>query len=766
VAGKPLQDGAGGLAIADELIVGFRAGVDAQQAELAVVDAGGEIVWRGRATGYCVVRFDDAAAAAAGAAVLAVDPAVAEVLPSRVGTGAGVGTSPGPVDKQWNLWALDVDPGEGWGDTGGMPIAVLDTGVAFEDHSDALGDYAVAPDLALTPIGVGWDFINDDAHANDDQGHGTHVAGVIAASAEHGIYPTGLGSQIIPIKVLDGSNQGTELALAEGIHWAVDHGARVINMSLAFPPAFYPSRFLQAAVDAASRAGVVMVAAVGNHGADVVTYPAAFREVIAVGASKLRSSFDHDADDDDPWQGADRSLRAAPYSNRSARVDVSAPGGVIDQDIDGDGNPEAILAQTFGDDPTEFDYYYYAGTSQAAAQVSGLVAHMLTSNPDLTPFEIRQVLGESARRKNWRLLSTDIGRGFVQADNALKDARKSQQHRDRFYATIYLTLHRKSGRHWADARVEVIDESGKPARWMKVWGTFTGGVFANVHGWTDWNGVVRFKTKKQIAPLRLVGFQVEAVADHNDFDRPLGFLRTDSCSLEMLSQFANSQGVGTSPGPNLLTLNYRLVPNTPSDQLDTFTLLNFTWDLATVPTTVAVDAEWFLQTYPDAADLTVGSHGTGVGTSPIQITSAQSFAPGVTLPWGQPPAPCTDLLVRTFASGTGEGMAFLPLVSDPDGSCDDANNCGDVDDVLAEMWMAWGAGVGTSPGPVYSPSMGITAQSFAELESMVKSYADFQEAGAGSPVDSYGAVLGAAGLSVVPMTPIDDEGTGITAMSD
>jgi serine protease len=763
VAGKPLADGAGGLAIADELIVGMRAGVTAQQAELAVLDAGGEIVWRGRATGYYVVRFDDAAAAVAGAAVLAADPHVLEVLPSRVGTGAGVGTSPGPVDLQWNLWAMDLEPASGWGDTGGVPVAVLDTGVAFEDHADALGDYAVAPDLALTPFGTGWDFINDDAHANDDQGHGTHIAGVIAASAEHGVYPTGLGSQIVPIKVLDAANMGTELALAEGIHWAVDQSARVINMSLAFPPSFYPSRFLQAAIDRASRAGIVMVAAVGNHGTNVVTYPAAFREVIAVGAAQLRSSFESHGKK--RWKRADKQLEPTTYSNKSARVDVAAPGGNIDEDVDGDGNPEAVLAQTFQGDPTEFDYYFYAGTSQAAAQISGIAAQMLATNPTLSPFELRQVLGETARKRHWKLLSESVGRGFVQADNALKKADDPQPPRERFSATTYLTLHRGAGKSWAEAVVEILGDDGEPARWVKVWGTFTGGAFKSVSGWTDHKGQIRFKTDKQNAPLVLVGFEVEAVANGRDFDRPRGFLRTDSCSLEMLSAFATAQGVGTSPGPNLLTLNYRLVASQPSTQVDTLTLLNFTWDLATMPTTVAVDAEWFTTTYPAAADLTVGTTGTGVGTSPIQITSAQSFAPDMPLPWTQPPAPCTDLLVRTFASGAEEGMAFTPLISDPGGNCASAD-CGDVNQVLEEMWAAWGAGVGTSPGPVYSPGTGISAQAFAELEAMVHAYADFQEAGAGSPVDGYGAVLNAAGISVVPMTVINSDGTGVTAMSD
>ncbi|HTM19128.1 MAG TPA: S8 family serine peptidase, partial [Kofleriaceae bacterium] len=407
-----------------------------------------------------------------------------------------------------------------------------------------------------------------------------------------------------------------------------------------------------------------------------------------------------------------------------------------------------------------------AGTSQAAAQVSGLAAQMLAVNPDLTPFELRQVLGETARKKQWKPLSEEIGRGTVQGDNAIKKADTPQRTRERFSVTTYLTLHRQDGKSWADAAVEVIDEAGRRERWAHVWGSFTGGAFKAVDGWTDWQGVVHFTTDKQTTPLVLVGFQVEAVSDGSDFDRPRGFVRTDSCSLEMLSEFATAQGVGTSPGPNLLTLNYRLVADKPATQIDSFTLLNYTWNLATMPTTVAVDAAWFTATYPGAEQLSVASAGTGVGTSPIQVLSAQSFDPSVTLPWTDAPTACTDMLVRTFASGAEEGSAFLPLISDPAGDCTAGHDCTNIDGVLQQMWLAWGAGVGTSPGPTYGGWTGISAESFAQLEAMVKSYAEFAAAGAGSPVEDYGAVLSAAGLSVVPITVINSDGTGVTAMSN
>jgi serine protease len=405
VGGKPIVETATGPVIGDELLVRFTDGTSLEDQTQAVAAANGVIVYRGARSGYNVVRFASVDATELAAQTLRADGRVRDAIYNHVIEGNGPSTSPGMElgRLQWNFWAMQLDPFHYAGDAEGVVIAVLDTGVAYEDYSDALGDYLRAPDLDAVDFVGGYDFINDDEHPNDDQRHGTHVTGVIATKP--GIPHTGVAAlapnaTIMPVKVLDNGNSGTELALAEGIEFAADQGAQVINMSLSFPPTYFPSQLMQRAVDHASKAGVVMVAAAGNHAEDLVAYPAAFRDVIAVGASDLPDDYETDegCGDDDEWDDTLGVLVRAPYSNRGWKLDVLTPGGTIPGDANGDGRPEGILAQTFASgDPTAFDYYFYAGTSQAAAEVSALAAVMLHDNPDLGPHEIRALLIENAK---------------------------------------------------------------------------------------------------------------------------------------------------------------------------------------------------------------------------------------------------------------------------------------------------------------------------------------------------------------------------------
>src|ERR1043166_463245 len=134
----------------------------------------------------------------------------------------------------------------------GAVVAVIDTGVAFENDSE--GCYQ-AKDFANTGFVPGFDFIHDNNHPNDDQGHGTHVAGTIAESTHNkegcaGIAPE---AKIMPIKVLSKEGYGSSGDIADGIRFAADHGANVINMSLGSP---FPSAILHAACQYAYKKGV------------------------------------------------------------------------------------------------------------------------------------------------------------------------------------------------------------------------------------------------------------------------------------------------------------------------------------------------------------------------------------------------------------------------------------------------------------------------------------------------------------------------------
>ena len=150
-------------------------------------------------------------------------------------------------------------------------VAVVDTGVDVS-HPDLVGRLA-----------AGFNVVSPGSPMTDEQGHGTFVAGVIAANANNGIGVAGVtwNGRVMPVKVFDGP-LAFDSDIATGIVLAVDHGARVINMSLG-GAGFSP--LLQAAVQYATERNVVVVAAAGNTGSDVPQYPAAFPEVLAVGAT-------------------------------------------------------------------------------------------------------------------------------------------------------------------------------------------------------------------------------------------------------------------------------------------------------------------------------------------------------------------------------------------------------------------------------------------------------------------------------------------------
>jgi subtilisin family serine protease len=251
---------------------------------------------------------------------------------------AAVATAPDDpyYSAQWGLprsgvpvaWALST------GDAA-APVAVLDTGVDGS-HPDLTGQ--------LLP---GYDFINGDSDPSDDHGHGTRMSGIVSAvwNNAEGIAGVAPNAPILPVKVLGADGTGPYSAIADGITWAADHGARVISLSLAGPN---PSQILQDAVNYARANGAVCVAAAGNDGSDVPVYPAATSGVVAVAA-------------------IDEGDRHAWFSNTGAWISHSAPGvSVLTTDLGGGYAPST-------------------GTSPAAAFSSGVFALLLAFAPDLTP---------------------------------------------------------------------------------------------------------------------------------------------------------------------------------------------------------------------------------------------------------------------------------------------------------------------------------------------------------------------------------------------
>jgi subtilisin family serine protease len=207
-------------------------------------------------------------------------------------------------------------------------VAVVDTGVD-----------ATQPDLAgrLVP---GWNTLTDSADTADDNGHGTMVAGVIAARSNNGLGVAGYcaSCSIMPVKALDAAGQGPGSAIAAGIDWAVAHGAGVVNLSLVLTS---DDSGVDAAVARAVGAGVVVVAAAGNGGTATPTYPAVLPGVLAVGA-------------------VDPAGALYPWSNSGDWVSVRAPGC----------NATTFAGGGFGE---------FCGTSSAAAATSGVVGAVLAA---------------------------------------------------------------------------------------------------------------------------------------------------------------------------------------------------------------------------------------------------------------------------------------------------------------------------------------------------------------------------------------------------
>ena len=296
---------------------------------------------------------------------------------------------------QWHLPA--VDAASAWDVTTGVGtiVAVIDSGVAYETW----GPFTQAPDLAGTSFVGGWDFVDGDPHANDENGHGTHVAGSVAQTTHDGYGGAGVapGASIMPLRVLDAAGSGSDFVVAQAIRFAADHGATVANLSLGGPSS---SGVLRDAVAYANGKGVVVVAAAGNEGDGVVSYPAAEPAVIAVGAVRLDGT------------------RPA-YGNHGAALDIVAPGGDLTVDQNRDGYPDGILQETFDDGPTDFCHCFLQGTSMATPQVSA-VAALVASRGVTDRAVIEQVLLTTARDLGPPGWDEQHGVGLVQAGAAVR----------------------------------------------------------------------------------------------------------------------------------------------------------------------------------------------------------------------------------------------------------------------------------------------------------------------------------------------------------
>jgi serine protease len=298
---------------------------------------------------------------------LSHDPRVEHAEPMALYRATFVPDDPLYASKQWHLKRVGAETAWGYTCGRGITVAVIDTGVACFDK----GPFMKGTDLAGTRCGGGWNFVDDNAEAIDDHGHGTHVAGTIAQTTNNGVGTAGLAycSTLMPVKVLSKQGFGTVANVAEGIRFAADNGAQVINMSLGGP---IKSQIIEDAVNHALSKGVVIVAAAGNSGKKV-GWPAAYPGVIAVSAT--------DDKDTIAW-----------FSSRGPEVAIAAPGvAVTQQTVCNGGKDKCEVFGTFN------------GTSMASPHVAG-VAAMIESLGVTDPGAVRAALESTARPKEQKNL--------------------------------------------------------------------------------------------------------------------------------------------------------------------------------------------------------------------------------------------------------------------------------------------------------------------------------------------------------------------------
>ncbi|WP_282941489.1 S8 family peptidase [Paenibacillus sp. RC67] len=278
---------------------------------------------------------------------------------------------------QWNLPIIDTELG--WSISKGsqdIKVAIVDTGVDL-NHPD-LKDQLIS----------GYNVVNNNAPPADDVGHGTHVAGIVGAIVNNNLGVAGMSwyNRIMPVKVLDQSGAGSTYSVAQGIIWATDHGAKVINMSLGN---YAEANFLHDAIKYAYDHDVVLIAASGNDNTATPGFPAAYPEVFAVAAT-------------------DANKNKASFSNYGDYIDVAAPG--------------VSIASTYPHN----QYAALSGTSMASPHVTALAALIRSVNPQLKNTEVMQIMRDTAQDIGPKGKDPYYGNGLIDVVAALKKAQSAK----------------------------------------------------------------------------------------------------------------------------------------------------------------------------------------------------------------------------------------------------------------------------------------------------------------------------------------------------
>ncbi len=299
---------------------------------------------------------------------------------------------------QWHMPQVQSDAAWSINRGADVVVAIVDTGVSR--GSDLQCRTFVSPYNAITDT-------SGEFAAQDQNGHGTHVAGTVGQCTDNNVGVTGLAPdvKIMPVRVLDADGTGSMSQIGTGIRWAADHGAHVINMSLGMDcyGASYDScrdAFVDDAIAYAVSKDIVIVAAAGNSSGSTPYYPANHPDVIAVAA-------------------VDYNRNLAPYSNRGSAISVSAPGGNLNVDANGDDYVDGVLQETF-DDSGSWGYYFFQGTSMASPHVAAAAALLRSYVPAANRTQVQQALEQTAMDLGAPGKDNTYGYGLIQVADALR----------------------------------------------------------------------------------------------------------------------------------------------------------------------------------------------------------------------------------------------------------------------------------------------------------------------------------------------------------
>jgi serine protease len=390
----------------DEILVKFKNGVTENKKAAVIQNLGALRFNNSYNKRFCVVKIPDGMVAAM-VKLFSRNPAVTCVTPNYYLDLYFVPDDP-YYTEQWNLPLINMESAWDISTGAGVIVAVVDTGINTSFHlgADGFGNRLLDGYNAILRI---------KGSTVDQNFHGTHVAGTIGQETNNGIGVAGIAynATILPVKVFRRSGNSAFLSwIADGITWAAENGADIINLSLGGPrvdpntgqPIDY-SLLEEAINEAVTIYNVTVIAAAGNDGKAEVSYPAAFANVIAVGA-------------------VDYQKQLTPYSNHGPELDIVAPGGDLSEDFNG--QPAGVLQETFRQYlgfrfiAFGWGYWFLSGTSMAAPHVSGVAALIKAKHPEWTPQQIRDALINTAEDLGPAGRDDAYGYGLVDAYAALQ----------------------------------------------------------------------------------------------------------------------------------------------------------------------------------------------------------------------------------------------------------------------------------------------------------------------------------------------------------